>query len=145
MMAAFLGYCRFLKVVCFFFVVFILSLSIAYAEHRDIAPIPADVVQQLTKGRNQPDNPLAIALARHLDEAESLINDIEDTDSKGGSETVIASKRMLMEGKLNELATMREEVRRYFAETRARLVSLGLEDKANELDGLLAKVEKTRM
>ncbi|HBG05564.1 MAG: hypothetical protein A2075_07590 [Geobacteraceae bacterium GWC2_58_44] len=112
----------------------------ARAEHRDAMPLPDEVVSQIVEQQHGRDDPLALALSHHLDEAAVLLRQIEEettTDDAG-----FATKRMLLEAKANELGVVRAELRTRFATTRERLVSLGLTEQVDAWDMLRGKVEE---
>ncbi|KAF0218591.1 MAG: hypothetical protein FD174_2684 [Geobacteraceae bacterium] len=119
------------------------SAATTFAAHRDPAPIPDEVVERLANNRQGGDDPLALALGRHLDEATELLRQMEDEDNRPvSSDSVVATKRMLLAAKGNELTTLRSEIRAKLAETRGRLVSLGFIEKVREWDALRLQVEE---
>ncbi|MBI3805079.1 MAG: HNH endonuclease [Nitrospirae bacterium] len=112
----------------------------------DPAPIPDEVVQKIvTEPRTHRINPLPEVLRHHLDEASDLLKQIEKIDQEGGDpnkqEVSHESKRVLLQSKVQELNAIRKEVRDQFSERRAKLISLGLSDKARSWDGLLKQIE----
>jgi len=125
----------------------LLFASPVFAVQVDPAPISDEVVQRVLSdlGGGQ-SNPLPETLRHHLDESSALIKQIEQSEQSGDSaadkQSRFAAKRMLLAAKIQELETLRLEVRNQFAQTRAKLVSLGLTEKVKEWDRQLAKVEQ---
>ncbi len=84
-----------------------------FAEHRDPAPIPDDVVEKLFKSFNiggQPDR-LLDALSHSLDEAVMLLQQMENDEAKSNSDLPTAAQRMLLESKIYEIRSLRDEFR----------------------------------
>ncbi len=124
----------------------VLFLAPAVAAPTDVAPIPDEVVQSVLRGhRAGHANPLPDLLRHHLDDATTLLDQVEKIDQGGGDprkrEASHDTKRMLLQSKAHELKTLRKEVEDQFAETRAKLVSLGVDDKVRAWDALLQQVE----
>lgn len=104
----------------------------AQAQHRDPAPLPSDVVRTLVNATRAKAPPAYVtALRSHLDNL-MVIAGGEDGESQ----------RMLLSGKRNELGVLRGQAQADLAQTRARLQSLGLTDKAQALDEYAAKVDE---
>src|SRR5206468_2611874 len=85
----------------------------------DPAPISGEsverVLRDLKAGRA---HPLPHALSRHLDEASTLISQIEQEDQNAEKQTLLAAH-------IQQLDSLRSEIRSHFSQTRATLVSLG--------------------
>src|SRR6266542_609964 len=122
-----------------------LRLQVAYADQSDAAPLPDDVVQNILAKVKSYQDPTAKRLRQHLEETFTLIAQIEaDEASLTGNDTPYALRselRALISAKLNQLASMREEVRSRFAETRGKLANLDQPEKVDAWDDLKAKVE----
>lgn len=87
--------------------------GVAWAEHRDPVPIPDDVIQKLFKSfhiGSQPDR-LPDALSHSLDEAVVLLQQMENDDAKSNSDLPTAAQRMLLESKIHEIRSLRDEFR----------------------------------
>lgn len=103
----------------------------SYAQHRDVAPIPGDLVRTLANSAKPPITPASVrALNKHLDDL---------TDIARGEDS--ESQRMLMAGKKNEIATVRNQLRRDLAKIRADLESLALTDKIKGLDDFSSQLD----
>ena len=124
--------------------------ELVYAErHIDVAPISDDVVQEILHDRQNINiNNLPNILRGHLDEVETLINEIDQSDQSITGQHARSqirgrrsgSKAMLLESKAQELNVLRGEILARLNETRAKLVSLGLTDKTREWDAYIAQV-----
>lgn len=122
------------------------SASSAFAEHLDPAPIPDDVVQKIVSRHMSSALPSSgEVLGKHLDELSEIAGAIPSqqglADSAAAVDSNSDSKRMLVAGKRIELATLRRQIKDEFAQTRQRLVKLGLTENTKDWDSLLAKVE----
>ncbi|MDD5760259.1 MAG: transglutaminase-like domain-containing protein, partial [Desulfobulbaceae bacterium] len=124
-----------------FFIFLVLSVitSTASAGHLDPAPLPDEVINRIAGQNQQPDNPLVLSLRHHLDEATDLLKSFDENSP--ADESALASRRMLLHAKGNELSIVRKELRARFAATRERLVSLGLDQQVAAWDKLLNSVE----
>jgi RHS repeat-associated protein len=112
----------------------------------DPAPVPDEVIQKIVREpRSRQVNPLPEILRHHLDGTSALLKDIEKIDQEGGDprrqESSHQTKRMLLQSKLHELNALRKEVKSQISERRAKLLSLGLNDKVRDWDNLLKQVE----
>ena len=119
----------------------------ASAEHRDPAPIAEEAVQKVLDGlRANPPHPLPEMLRHHLDETQEIVRQMERDEAGGITEdermTCFENRRALLASKLHELEMTRSELRAQFAQTRAKLVSLKLNEKVKAWDALQAKVEQ---
>lgn len=133
------------SIFCILSLYFAVFVTLGHAEHRDAAPMSDEVKERFAKNRHQPGNPLVETLGRHLDEAGDLLRQVEENDksvsANGDVERTLNVKRTLIAAKLNELASIRTELRKEIAETRAKFVSLGLSDKVKEWDAFINKVD----
>ena len=131
---------------CFLLLALGVSASFAHAEHRDVAPLPDDVVQKLLQKVAPQHDQTIERLRRHLDETSTLLKQTEAEEiplqEAGSSFALRAERRSLIAAKLNELASVREEARTRFSEIRQKLLDLNLPDKVKEWDALKAKVEE---
>jgi hypothetical protein len=115
----------------------------ALAAHRDPAPVPDEAVQKLVSQRlktSQPDT--GEMLDKHLDELADT-GRIEQPRTAAEEASALASRRTLAAGKRFEIAALRSRIEDEMGQTRQRVVSLGLADKAKAWDEFLDKV-KTR-
>jgi hypothetical protein len=81
------------------------------AEHRDVAPIPDDVAQKLlTSFQIGKPSPLSETLSRSLDNASRLLTQVTESDQNKKSQSW-ASQRMLLDATIQEIKTLRTEVR----------------------------------
>ncbi|MBI5656778.1 MAG: transglutaminase domain-containing protein [Geobacter sp.] len=131
--------CRRGYFICTTLLTLILLTCAAHAGHRDPAPLPDEVISRIVGQQQQPDDPLVLALSHHLDEATDLLGKMDGETS--ADESVLASRRMLLHAKENELSVVRKELRARFAATRERLASLGLDQQVAAWDKLLRNVE----
>jgi RHS repeat-associated protein len=126
-------------------IIFCFSSADVQAGQRDPAPLPDDVVLKIIEKSAVAQDPTAERLRRHLDETVELLKQTEEDQEPqeaGKPFALKASRRMLVAGKLNELASMREEVAARFSEIRQKLVALKLPDKIQEWDAILNRVEE---
>ncbi|WP_458250536.1 RHS repeat-associated core domain-containing protein [Geobacter anodireducens] len=119
----------------------VLIVGAASADHRDLAPIPEEVIERVARERHAQDDSLVASLEHHLDEVTELLGQIGDASIDTSGATMANSKRVSLAAKANEVEALRSDVRSRFDETRQRFVSLGLDDKVTELDALREKVE----
>ena len=122
------------------------SVASARADHIDPAPVADEVVQKLVRKQLAQPDPLAQVLSQKLDEAELLIAEVEQQNSRPDSEAssrdgVLASKDMLLAAKADELESVRKEARLRIAETRTKFLSLGLSEKAAQWDIIASQIE----
>ena len=122
------------------------SVASARADHIDPAPVADEVVQKLVRKQLAQPDPLAQVLSQKLDEAELLIAEVEQQNSRPDSEAssrdgVLASKDMLLAAKADELESVRKEARLRIAETRTKFLSLGLREKAAQWDIIASQIE----
>jgi hypothetical protein len=112
----------------------LLTLAVpVLAAPADSVPIPDEVVQKVVREPLSARRISAVdTLGRHMDETSRLVKRMER--GEGGE--------ALLPGKIHELKTAREEVRREFEKIRSGLVSAGAVDKTIALDQLSAKVEE---
>jgi transglutaminase-like putative cysteine protease len=111
-----------------------------HAGHRDPAPIPDEVITQLVGNQQPKDDPLLVALSRHLDEATDMLDKLNKESS--GDKSDLTTRRMLLRSNNIELGVIREELRSRFAATRTRLSSMGLSEQVAAWDRLFAKAEE---
>jgi hypothetical protein len=135
-----------LRYTLIFSVLAALNLPFAYAGRPDPAPLPDDVVHTLLENVKSHQDPTAKRLRRYLEETSEILQkaDAEETSSTNAESThaLRAELRVSIAAKLNELLSMREEVRSRFVETRQKLVDLSLPEKVETWDALKAKVEE---
>ncbi|MBI3480406.1 MAG: type IV secretion protein Rhs, partial [Nitrosomonadales bacterium] len=127
-------------------VLFGLASCSARADHADPAPVDDMVMKKLVQERLSAPDPLFNTLSAHLDEAATLLKDVEREAARPyASETArqgaLSTKHMLLSAKRAELETVRAEVRVRLDATRAKLAKLGLANKFRDWDDLSAKVE----
>ncbi len=109
----------------------------AYADPVNVAPIDDHVMQQLMPSSTSQTGALSTALRQRLDEATSLLQQIEQA---GGA--LSDSQRMLLQGVLSELDTVRTEMQTQLAKTRAQLMAAGASEPLKAWRELAGKIEQ---
>jgi RHS repeat-associated protein len=116
--------------------------TVAWGAPADPAPIPREAAEHvLTRLKGRGSSPLAAALGRHLDQAQTLLAEIEREDHADGPPARPATARQLLAGKRHELDTLRIAIRDHLRDIKTRASSRGAHEYAVAMDDLLAKVE----
>lgn len=104
------------------------------AEHVDLAPISQDVVQSIVgRWAAPPSNPTVEVLRQRLIEAETLLTELESTTDKRSTK----SKGMLLQGAIQQLKVLQEDVRTIVLENQD-----ALEDNSVRLFKILRKGDR---
>jgi transglutaminase-like putative cysteine protease len=112
------------------------------SEHVDVAPIDGQIIQKIAPVPHSADaDALDQILRRNVNEAGSILDQVVREGGEAG-DAVSASQRMLLEGKLRELDTTRNELRVRLAGARTRLDALGVSEKTKAWNGLSLNVEQ---
>ncbi|MCC6474190.1 MAG: hypothetical protein IT514_10640, partial [Burkholderiales bacterium] len=110
----------------------LLCASSAQAQHRDLAPLPDQLVTKLRAvGKTQAPPQYLRALRGQLNSLETI-----------AAGTQSDAQRMLLAGQRNELSVVQGQFRASLAQTRSRFLGLGLAGQATALDKFQAAIDE---